>query len=434
MKTLPIKNLLLATYLGVATLSISTSVGATNPPEIKHQTHQEIKVEKAFLGLIPPWLWPFVLLGGGIFLIPHIGFLFGLVVIADKEVGLVVKKFAAKSLAAGKLIALNKEAGLQADTLPPGWHWGYWPWQFHVKKEPLVIIPQGEIGLVVACDGKAIPPERILGKVVDCNDYQDARKFLLQGGEKGRQLGILTAGTYRINTGMFTVITSNNAVKNGMQPQQLKLANVDPNKVGIVTTLDGLPIEEGEIAGPVIDGHDDFQNAQTFIDRGGRRGLQEQVILSGSWNLSPWFVQIEQTPMTQIPIGYVGIVISFVGKSDTDITGEGFTHGNLVKEGDKGVWVTPLYPGQHPLNTRIMKVELVPTTNIVLSFSERISGEHGYDTKLSALKLLSVDGFSFDMEIFQIIHIGATDAPKVISRLGSMQNLVDQVLRPIVGN
>jgi uncharacterized membrane protein YqiK len=38
------------------------------------------------------------------------------------------------------------------------------------------------------------------------------------------------------------------------------------------------------------------------------------------------------------------------------------------------------------------------------------------------------------VEIFQIIHIGALDAPKVISRLGSMQNLVDQVLRPIVGN
>ena len=32
-------------------------------------------------------------------------------------------------------------------------------------------------------------------------------KFLLNGGEKGRQLGILTAGTYRINTALFTVIT-----------------------------------------------------------------------------------------------------------------------------------------------------------------------------------------------------------------------------------
>ena len=111
-----------------------------------------------------------------------------------------------------------------------------------------------------------------------------------------------------------------------------------------------------------------------------------------------------------------------------------FTHGNLVNKGDKGVWVEPLYPGKHPLNTQIMKVELVPTTNIVLNFTSRFSGEHGYDSNLTALKLLSFDGFEFELEVFQIIHVGAIDAPKVISRLGSMQNLVDHVLRPIVGN
>jgi uncharacterized membrane protein YqiK len=36
--------------------------------------------------------------------------------------------------------------------------------------------------------------------------------------------------------------------------------------------------------------------------------------------------------------------------------------------------------------------------------------------------------------VSQIIHVGALDAPKVISRVGSMQNLVDHVLQPIVGN
>ncbi len=198
--------------------------------------------------------------------------------------------------------------------------------------------------------------------------------------------------------------------------------------------MDGLPIEEGEIAGPIIPGHDNFQKAQTFITGGGRRGLQEQIMLSGSWNLNPWFVQTEQVPMTEVPIGYVGVVISFVGPSHQDISGDSFTHGNLVNKGDKGVWIEPLYPGRHPLNTHIMKVELVPTTNIVLNFTSRFSGEHGYDSKLNALKLLSFDGFTFELEVFQIIHVGAQDAPKVISRLGSMQNLVDQVLRPIVGN
>jgi uncharacterized membrane protein YqiK len=382
---------------------------------------------------VPLWFYP---VGAGLLIIflPKVGWIMGLIVIGEREVGVVTKKFSAKSLPPGRLIALNGEAGLQADTLPPGWHFGYFPWQYSVRKVPVVTIPQGEIGLIVANDGDTIPPDRILGKAVACNDFQDARRFLLGHGEKGRQLSILTTGTYRINTALFEVITCATASKHGMSPDLLKLHKVDPDKVGIVTTLDGMPISEGEIAGPIIPDHDNFQKPQVFMAQGGRRGLQEQVILSGSWNLNPWFVRVEQTPMTEVPIGYVGVVISYVGESHQDISGDSFTHGNLVKKGDKGVWIEPLYPGKHPLNAQIMKVELVPTTNVVLNFTSRFNGEHGYDSNLVALQLLSFDGFTFDLEVFQIIHVGALDAPKVISRLGSMQNLVDHVLRPIVGN
>ena len=383
---------------------------------------------------VPFWIYP---IGGVILLmifLPRIGWVAGLIVVGEREVGIVTKKFSSRSLPAGQLVALNGEAGFQADTLSPGWHFGYFPWQYSVRKESVLMIPQGEIGLVIANDGRAIPPDRILGKVVDCEDFQNARQFLTNGGEKGRQLGILTAGTYRINTAVFGVISSANASQHDMAPALLKLYEIRPDKVGIVTVLDGMPIAEGEIAGPIIPNHDNFQQAQKFIEGGGRRGLQEQVALSGAWNLNPWFAQVDQAVMTEVPIGYVGVVISFVGASHQDISGDSFTHGNLVNRGDKGVWVEPLYPGRHPLNTHIMKVEPVPTTNIVLNFTSRFSGEHGYDSNLNALKLLSCDGFTFELEVFQVIHVGALDAPKVISRLGSMQNLVDQVLRPIVGN
>jgi uncharacterized membrane protein YqiK len=187
-----------------------------------------------------------------------------------------------------------------------------------------------------------------------------------------------------------------------MRREQLHIYEVAGDKVGIVTTLDGSPIAASEIAGRLIGGHDNFQNGQKFIDAGGQRGLQEQVLLSGSWNLNPWLVNIEQVPMTEIPIGYVGVVISFVGEDQEDVSGAAFTHGNLVHQGHKGVWVEPLYPGKHPLNTKVMKVELVPTTNIVLNFTDRISGQHGYDTNLKALKLLSFDGFSRETALADI--------------------------------
>lgn len=359
--------------------------------------------------------------------------LFGAVLISERQVGVVVKRFGGRGLEPGRLIALAGEAGYQADTLAPGLHFGFWRWQYRIIKVPVTIVPQGEIALVLAADGAAIPAKRILGKIVDCDNFQDARKFLVNGGEKGRQLGILTAGTYRINTALFTVITSVSAELHGMSPSQLELTRVNTDMVGIVTTLDGHPIEAGEIAGPVIAEHDNFQNGQAFLDGGGRRGLQEQILLSGTWNLNPWFVQVEQVPMVQIPIGYVGVVISYVGKAHEDVSGVEFKHGDLVMAGHKGVWVTPAYPGKHPLNTRVMKVELVPTTNIVLNWATRTEAHH-YDEKLQSITVRSKDGFAFNLDVSQIIHVGALDAPKVISRVGSMQNLVDHVLQPIVGN
>ncbi|TAG67223.1 MAG: flotillin family protein [Oscillatoriales cyanobacterium] len=386
-----------ATTIALAGTFAPPTPAQTNPPPPQPQPVQPA-TEEGFT--IPIWIFPV----GAMFLvfmfIPKIGWTLGLIAIGEREVGIVTKKFSSKNLPSSRLIALDGEGGLQADTLPPGWHFGYFPWQYSVRREPVVVVPQDEIGLIIANDGATIPSDRILGKVVDCDNYQNARKFLTDGGEKGRQLAILTA----------------------------------PDLVGIANVLDGVPIDEGEIAGPIIPGHDNFQKAQSFIKGGGRRGLQEQVILSGSWNLNPWFVKVEEVKMTEVPIGYVGVVISYVGESHKDVSGVAFTHGNLVNKGDKGVWVEPLYPGKHPINTKVMKVELVPTTDVVLNFTTRFSGEHGYDSKLSALKLLSFDGFTFELEVFQIIHIGTLDAPRVISRQGSMQNLIDQVLRPIVGN
>src|SRR6185369_4125653 len=98
---------------------------------------------------------------------------------------------------------------------------------YRILKTPVTIVPQSEIALVVAADGAAIPSDRILGKIVECDNFQDARKFLSNGGEKGRQLGMLTAGTYRINKALFTVITSAVASEHGMSSAQLELTRVN---------------------------------------------------------------------------------------------------------------------------------------------------------------------------------------------------------------
>lgn len=343
--------------------------------------------------------------------------------IREDQVGVVVKRFSrGKSLPEGRVVALNGEAGYQAQTLSPGVHFGFWPWQYKVEKHPITKIDQGFLGLVIANDGDAMPVDRVLAQRVDCDLFQDAAKFLRNGGQKGRQSAILTAGFYRINPVLFTVI------------RDVRITKIDSDKVGIVTVLDGAPMPVGQMAAKSVDGHDDFQSPEAFIRHGGCRGLQEQIILAGNYNINPWFCEIEEHPLFEVPIGNVGVVVSFVGDDSRDISGDQFTHGNIVRRGGKGVWDEPLYPGKHAVNTRIMKIELVPTTNIVLNWASARTEAHKLDEKLSTITVRSMDGFTFNLDVSQIINIGATRAPWVISRVGSVRNLVNQVLEPIVGN
>jgi uncharacterized membrane protein YqiK len=212
------------------------------------------------------------------------------------------------------------------------------------------------------------------------------------------------------------------------------MTHINENMVGIVTTMDGMPIEEGNIAGKQVAGHNNFQDCDAFLEANGNKGLQPEIILAGSYYLNPWFIQVEQIKMTEIPIGYVGVVISYVGTEGKDLSGTEFKHGNIVSKGEKGVWAEPLGPGKYPVNTFIMRVELVPTTNLVLNWANARSESHQLDKNLSTITVRSKDGFPFNLDVSQIIHIPTTEAPKVIARFGSMMNLVGQVLEPTIGN
>jgi len=352
-------------------------------------------------------------------------FLFGTVIVPEDKIGLVTKKFVLfgqnKELPDGRIIATKGEAGFQAKTLAPGMYFGMWVWQYDVTMEDFTIIPEGKIGLVMAKDGSEIPTGNILAQRVECDNYQDAEKFLINSGQRGRQTSYITAGSYRINTMLFQISVTD-------------MVRIQESMVGIVTTLDGQPIEAGQIAGKLVESHNNFQDFDAFIRNGGNRGLQPQVILAGSYNLNPWAVQIEEIPMTEIPIGYVGVVISYIGQEGSDLTGSDFKHGNIVEKGFKGVWMEPLGPGKYPINKYIMKVELVPTTNLVLNWAAARSEAHNLDKNLSTITVRSKDGFPFNLDVAQIIHVPTNEAPKVIARFGNMVNLVSQVLEPTIGN
>jgi uncharacterized membrane protein YqiK len=93
-----------------------------------------------------------------------------------------------------------------------------------------------------------------------------------------------------------------------------------------------------------------------------------------------------------------------------------------------------LDPGKYAINTYTHKVRVVPTANVVLNWATGKTEAHKLDANLSTITVRSADGFTFNLDVSQIIHIPRNDAPKVIARFGSMEALVTQVLEPTIGN
>ena len=371
-------------------------------------------------------LWIIIPVLAAIFYKFTLRFICGMVIVPDGKIGVVYKKFvlfgANKALPDGKIIALNGEAGFQADTLAPGFlGWGFWPWQYSVDFVSFVEVPKGKIGLVSARDGVSLPVGAILARFVPCDNFQSARLFLTNGGFRGKQVAYLNSATYRINPQLFEVSIAD-------------ITNIEDGQVGVITALDGIPLGQGDIAGQVITGHNNYQDFDAFLKNGGQRGLQEQVVQAGNYTFNPWAVGVEKVPMTSVPIGHVAVIISYVGEEGKDLTGDTFKHGNIVEVGQKGVWIKPYDPGKYAINPYTHKSELVPTTNLVLNWATGRNESHKLDAGLSTITVRSKDGFPFNLDVSQIIHIPSNEAPKVIARFGSMSNLVSQVLEPIIGN
>src|ERR1700719_1483813 len=154
-----------------------------------------------------PWL-PWLIGAALILLLFFLPRLLGIVYIPHTQVGIIEKIWSGKgSLKDGQIIARNGEAGFQGRFLRGGIHFGLYPWQYRIHKEPLVVVGEGKMAYIYARDGVPLEPTQTLGRNVGSNHFQDAVKFLEDGGQRGRQRGILREGVYAINLSLFVVIS-----------------------------------------------------------------------------------------------------------------------------------------------------------------------------------------------------------------------------------
>src|SRR5262245_4008075 len=406
-------------------------------------------------GLIEPALWAGALIVFLIVLRASNIFRY----IPNNQVGIVEKLWTTKGSISEGFIALNGEAGYEPEVLRGGLH-VFFPFMYRIHKSDLVTVGQGKIAYVFARDGAPLGASQVLGAndTEDKSDFQDTRRFLLGGGQKGPQRKILREGTYAINTTQFAIITDEQVYGHALSDQeriildamQLTIAErggfapvilaAADDLVGVVTVHDGPSLPPGEIIAPEVGSdladpetfHNNFQEPENFLRAGGYRGRQLQVLVEGTWYINRLFATVEWAPKTIIPVGNVGVVIFYTGPRTPDVSGEQYRHGELVTNGSRGVWKDPLLPGKYAFNTFAGKIEIIPTVNFILKWVRGETGAMKLDENLSEISLITKDAFEPTLPLSVVMHIDYKKAPMIIQRFGDVKKLVEQTLDPMV--
>jgi uncharacterized membrane protein YqiK len=411
-------------------------------------------------GAGPAWTTAAVVVGGtlgGLLALWLVLKLTGVVrYIPNDRVGIVEKLWSGSGSVRAGLLALHGEAGFQPDLLRGGFHF-FAPLQYRVHICPMVSVTQGKIGYVFARDGIDLPAGQTLADNARVADFLDVRAFLEAGGQKGPQRKILREGTHIINPALFVVMTEEATysmtmdatereyyqkmrelldLRHGFAPLVIKGAEDShaSDLLAVVTVQDGPALPRDELLAPDVgDDHNSFQEPERFLAHGGRRGRQERVLVEGTYYINRLFATVELINKTVIPVGFVGVVVSYTGRKGADMSGVEYSHGELVETGCRGVWRDPLMPGKYAFNTYAGKIELVPTTNFVLMLQSGVTGSN-FDSNLREITLITKDAFEPLLPLSVVVHIDYRKAPMVVQRFGNVKQLVEQTLDPMVSS
>ena len=233
--------------------------------------------------------------------------------------------------------------------------------------------------------------------------------------------------------------------------------------IGVVTTLEGEPLPAGDIAsrlggfadvetletvaggasttdarlietilGNQNEKHSAYQDFQKFLQLGGKIGLQHDPLLYGAYNLNPFLVRVEEVPMLVVEQGQVAVINAYVGSPDAGHVGYELSSAASFVRPSRHL------AGRLPHREVPDRSALLPASSCRRSSSpelgRRRSQAHNLDAQLKQIEAKSSEGFPFAIDLQVQIHIPDTQAPYVISMVGSVANLVNEVLQAAVGN
>lgn len=371
--------------------------------------------------------------------------------------------------------------GMQLRTLPPGL-WPIHPYLFRISVAKVTVIPPGKVGVVIAADGAPLDAGRLHGKAIGGHrNYQDGEQFIASGGQKGPQVEILTPGTYRIQTDSVAV-DGEGARKTGLFTVNLYNASViSENQIGLIDALDGAPLDPRDYVARPVDGHDNFQDCNEFISRGGQRGPQKDILLPGTYYINPLVFKVIPETAKEVKPGEVAVIVSNVGTDPSEdirrqmaakvrermeieeklhvedaaarldkledesrsvaeiqqdlMLGDpadrrldqGAHEAYVVPEGYRGIRETVVGPGKYYVNTLAITPIVIPTTNLTVEWT---AGDVA--NTFNPFEVISKDGFTMQLEVRVVFRVKPEDAPFMVAKIGSIDRLIQNVMHPLI--
>jgi uncharacterized membrane protein YqiK len=371
--------------------------------------------------------------------------------------------------------------GIQLRTLPPG-KWAIHPYLFNVSIAKTTLIPPGKIGIITSADGTQLDQGRLHGKAIsDHKNFQDAEIFLQNGGQKGPQVDLLTPGTYRIHTQSISDNGSNEQKPGLFTVRLVDATLITENQVGLVEALDGSPLDPKDyVAQPVL-GHDNFQDSNTFIEKGGQRGPQKDILLPGTYYINPLMFKVILDSAKEVRPGEVAVIVSNVGKDPTheireemarkvrerlekeeseqvtlaakkldEVDGDdkplsalkaellandpaerrldsGTHEAYVVPSGYRGIQEAVVGPGKYYVNTLATTPITIPTTNMTVEWTaEKV------ESSFDPFAVISKDGFTMQLEVRVVFRVKPEDAPFMVAKIGNTDKLIQNVMHPLI--
>lgn len=97
-----------------------------------------------------------------------------------------------------------------------------------------------------------------------------------------------------------------------------------------------------------------------------------------------------------------------------------------MPKGYRGIQQEVAGPGRYYLNRRAYIAYIIDTTNITIDW------DNAHETRFDPLKVISKDGFPIDVSVKVVVRVRPGQAPYMVSKIGSIDNLILHVIHPMI--